>query len=665
METRDYFRIEANELIARLTADLRALPAADAEQAEKLWREMGRAAHTLKGAAHVVRETEIARLSHVLEDALAARQTAEASRLVDELATRIEGPVQQATPQASEQQTTSPISAPSAKAEPAPETLRVEVSATDALLSALSECTVLLTSMRGTMDDVARQRESIHEATRQLRAGARALVEETLDRAAMQSRRLQAESGDCWTRLRRQITEVERIAHALRLAPAHEMLLRVERTARRAAEEMGLAMESVVSGGDERVDIHLLANAEEALSHMARNAVVHGLRQKQTGGRIEIGLRREGSHLRFFVRDNGTGIDVEHLRAEAVARRWMEPEDAKKASRAYLLDMLARPGVTTQAAAGTLAGRGIGLDVARARARRVGGDVLIESQPGEGTTVTLRVPESLLALKCIVLEIAGHPFAVPLAAVEQTKQIAGHRTGMLPATEPSPDTNVLDCGPLLGLPRYGEGKIALEVKSPAGRVGLGVDRIVRVEDLVIEPTPERWQTANWIMGTYVDEEGRARLVLDPMRLRHDAIANSRTTPMEETPTLPVLVIDDSLTSRTLIANILTSAGYEADTAINAEVGLEKARARQYGVFFVDVEMPGMDGFEFLRRTRGEMQLQHVPVVMITSRNLPGDRERGLSLGASEYIVKSDFDQNKLLTTAAELLRGTQRAGRQQ
>jgi two-component system chemotaxis sensor kinase CheA len=129
----------------------------------------------------------------------------------------------------------------------------------------------------------------------------------------------------------------------------------------------------------------------------------------------------------------------------------------------------------------------------------------------------------------------------------------------------------------------------------------------------------------------------------------------RTGSVEAEPerALPILVIDDSLTTRVLEQSILESAGYEVDLAIHAEEGMEKARKRRYGLFLVDVEMPGMDGFEFVERTRADPELHVVPAILVTSRNAPEDRKRGIEAGARGYIVKSEFDQREVL----DLIRG--------
>lgn len=691
MEPRDYFKIEADELIGKLTAGLREAGSAAPDRAESLWRELGRAAHTLKGAAHVVREKEIAQVTHDLEDLLAARDIPAAERLVDRIAAMIEG----GTPAPIEASTSPSRAADTAPAEPpsphrvstveAPqnvhqftarrhddhrnsvETVRVDVRTTDELLKVLAESAVLLNCIRAGVEAVQKEGDDLAEALRHLRRGAPQRAEEALEDASMRNRRIGIELNDCWARLRRQVIEAERVAHTFRLAPAAETLLRIDRVARRTAEELGFSIDCTLSGTEERIDLHLLAAAEEALSHIARNAVVHGLSRKTGPRKLQLGVRREDSMLIFFASDNGIGIDPERVRQQATENGWMEAEEARHATSQQLLDVLARPGVSTRGGATTLAGRGIGLDVARTRIRQLGGDIAIQSVPGEGTTISLRVPETLLAFPCLVLETSGTEFAIPLSAVMQTHKLSGHRTGMAQIAAPKPASleglTLLDAGPLLAMQYRGESGTVVEVRTPSDKAGIMVDRVVHVDDLVIQPAPVEWQLADWIMGTYSDDSGYARLVLDPMRLNPRSIEQSLHADSEVFHLPPVLVIDDSLTSRTLEASILTSAGYEVDTAVSAENGLEKARKRHYGLYFVDVEMPGMNGFDFVRITREDPVLGDTPVVMVTSRNLPGDRDRGLALGASDYIIKGDFDQGKLLETAAALLRRKQKVSR--
>jgi two-component system chemotaxis sensor kinase CheA len=159
-----------------------------------------------------------------------------------------------------------------------------------------------------------------------------------------------------------------------------------------------------------------------------------------------------------------------------------------------------------------------------------------------------------------------------------------------------------------------------------------------------------------ISGASLDAEGNPQLVLDPGGLV--AAAERGRGVASEVPAArraPILVIDDSLTTRMLEQSILESAGYEVELAVSAEEALTKAGDRRYSLFIVDVEMPGMDGFGFVAQTRSDAALREIPAILVTSRNEVEDRRRGEQAGARAYIVKGEFDQGQLLQTIRTLI----------
>jgi two-component system chemotaxis sensor kinase CheA len=185
---------------------------------------------------------------------------------------------------------------------------------------------------------------------------------------------------------------------------------------------------------------------------------------------------------------------------------------------------------------------------------------------------------------------------------------------------------------------------------------IGVDRLLGTDNVVMRALPGFLGVDPVIAGTYLDAAGDPQLVLDPTGL---IAAIGRGTPVARgTPTpvrAPVLVVDDSLTTRMLEQSILQSAGYTVDLAVSAEEALEKASARRYGLFIVDVEMPGIDGFGFVAAIRADPALRDIPAILVTSRNAPEDRRRGEQVGAQAYIVKGEFDQVLLLKTIRRLV----------
>ena len=172
----------------------------------------------------------------------------------------------------------------------------------------------------------------------------------------------------------------------------------------------------------------------------------------------------------------------------------------------------------------------------------------------------------------------------------------------------------------------------------------------------MRPLPPLTPRDRLVAGASLDLDGNPRLVLDPVGLVAEASRAEAPVHAPTTVRPPILVIDDSLTTRMLEQSILESAGYDVHVATSAEEGLEKAHGHRYGLFLVDVEMPGMNGFEFIERTRSDPSLAEVPAILVTSRDAPADRQRGEDVGASAYIVKSEFDQTALLFTIRKLVR---------
>jgi two-component system, chemotaxis family, sensor kinase CheA len=295
-------------------------------------------------------------------------------------------------------------------------------------------------------------------------------------------------------------------------------------------------------------------------------------------------------------------------------------------------------------------------------AARLRGEAVLRSQPGRGTELELVVPLSLSALEVLVVEAGGQVAGIPLDVVRRAVRLpAGeiNRTG-------TGESLVLDgqavpflpLGPVLTGTAPRGGQAAREPTSWSAVVvadgttgqlaALGVDRLLGTEHVVSRPLPAGVPPDPSVAGASLDAAGNPRLVLDAAGLVARAVRGEVVTRPAPARRPPILVVDDSLTTRMLEQSILESAGYEVDLAASGEEGLEKALARRYGLFLVDVEMPGIDGFTFIERSRADRRLADIPAILVTSRNDPEDFRRGETVGAHAYVVKSQFNQGELL-----------------
>jgi two-component system chemotaxis sensor kinase CheA len=196
---------------------------------------------------------------------------------------------------------------------------------------------------------------------------------------------------------------------------------------------------------------------------------------------------------------------------------------------------------------------------------------------------------------------------------------------------------------------------AVFVRSGVGTVAVGVDRLLGARTVALRLLPEVARASAVVAGASLNSAGNPELVLDPDGLVAEVQRLANVAPRRATAALPILVVDDSLTTRMLEQSILESAGYEVDLASSGEEGLEMARARRYALFLVDVEMPGIDGFTFVERAAKDPELNRVPAVLVSSRSAPDDIARGVAAGARAHVAKGRFDQRELLLLIERLV----------
>ena len=599
-----YFRIEAHELIGELAKGVAELGRGG--DMAKLLRD----AHTLKGAARIVRHTAIAELAHALETALAPIRDApapstEAAAIVDKLSAELATLDEPQQPRAATQP---------AVIATAP---RVDTSALDDAIAGLQAVHALVGRARASRDNIAVARY-LEQADRELR-------------------------------------EVRRDVEHLRLASFGTLYAALERTARDAAAQAGKRVAFALEGGDVRVDGAVLQALHGALVQLVRNAVAHGIERHRIGkpleGRVTVAARALGARIEVTCSDDGAGLDV-----AAIARAANQP--VVDATAAFKL--LLRGGISTSREVTELSGRGIGLDVVRAAVDSLGGEVAATTGP-TGTTIALRVPISATAVALLDVTAGGRTIAIPRGAIRRVGRV--NATDLVATAEGTRlrfGDRTLAYAPLGALLGGGSahGATLVIVDGGDGLAALTVDRALGIADQVVRALPANAPIDPIVWGMVLDDEGQPYPVVEPRALvaAAERMRPSETSTAASKPKLPILVVDDSLTTRMLEQTILESAGYEVHLAASAEEALDKLAAGEYALMLADVEMPGMDGFTLIGELRARPALAKLPAVLVTSRDADADRRRGAEVGAHGYIVKSKFDQNEVLALIARLIR---------
>jgi two-component system chemotaxis sensor kinase CheA len=669
-----YFRIEARELLQGLSQGVLELEKGSG--GKELVSKLLRLAHTLKGASRVVRQPGIGDLAHAIEDSLtpfregqeAIPQTRinEVLRLLDAIGTKLSSldPVKPKEPS---------VSPRPAREEPL-ETVRVELGEMDKLLEGVTETSSQLEALDL---DLAKLDKAVQVATRLLEEAGRSRdpgpsgvrnLSEDLRTSLIQLRR---SFGTRIEQAGRELFQVRDTANRIRLLPASVIFSTLERAARDAAQSLGKRIAFHASGGENRLDVQVLGALRDALLHGVRNSVAHGIESeserqrsgKDPIGRVELSVERRGNRMTFICRDDGRGIDVDAVRQAALRKGIPLASKAGPWTADDAIQLLLKGGVSTTPSVSEVSGRGIGLDVVRETASRLKGQIHVRTEQGRGTSLELTVPVSLSSLPAILLEAGGTASAIPLDAVPATRRIAETEI----ARTPEGDSMLYDGKgiPLLVLSRIlnreatpsknRKFRSVVVVRSGSEHAALEVDRVLGTSNVVVRHLPEWVGSDPVVAGAALDERGSPQVVLDPDGLVRAARNAGARIEVNVATRPPVLIIDDSLTTRMLEQSILESAGYEVDLAVSGGEALSRARERRYGLFIVDVEMPGMDGFEFIAQTRQDHLLRNIPAILVTSRNAPEDKKRGQQVGASAYIVKSEFDQGSLLKIIQDLI----------
>jgi two-component system chemotaxis sensor kinase CheA len=673
-----YFRIEARELVDQLGKAVLDLEKGVA--APELVARLLRLAHTLKGAARVVKLRNIADRAHQLEDLLAplreggnplpSVQVDALLRVVDQIAAGV------AALDAAPERVPEPAAVVAAQ-EPTP-LLGADVEELDALLDGVSEANVQLAALRrafGALERARRLSEQLDEALASPRTQQRSSgVGLQLGRMAAELRGIVGS----WDRtfalgvdqMDRELRQVRDAGERLRLLPARRIFNTLERVARDAAQNLGKRVLFVPSGGDVRLDASMLTLVQQALVQAVRNAVAHGVEPeaqrvaagKEAQARVSVGVQRRGNRVAFVCSDDGRGVDLDAVRRMA-EQKGVLPADGGALSAEAVLELLLGGGFTTSGAVTEIAGRGVGLDVVRDAAHRLGGEVRIQTQAGLGTTLEILVPASLSSLDALIVETAGRTAAIPLDRVKCILRVSGAELGhSAQGAALAFEGKVIPFAPLERALRVDGGSrdparswSAVVVHGGQALAAIGVERLRGTENVVFRPLPAFTPADPVIAGAALDAQGNPRLVLDADGLVEQAGRELSAPGSAAAPLAPILVIDDSLTTRMLEQSILESAGFQVELACSAEEGLAKAKRRRYALFLVDVEMPGMDGFTFIESTRADPALRDIPAILVTSRNAAEDRQRGKSAGASAYVVKSEFEQAHLLEQIRSLV----------
>ncbi|MFM0595845.1 hybrid sensor histidine kinase/response regulator [Paraburkholderia dilworthii] len=452
------------------------------------------------------------------------------------------------------------------------------------------------------------------------------------------------------------------------------------RMVRDVARSLGKKVRWQLVGESTQVDRDILDLLEAPLGHMLRNALDHGIeapavriaRGKPEEGTLTLDARHTAGALLITVSDDGAGIDLDALRASIVHKKLASDETVARLSESELLEFLLLPGFSLRDQVTDLSGRGVGLDAVHDVVKRVRGTVRITHEPGLGTRVQLQLPLTLSVIRSLLIEVAGEPYAVPLAHVNRTLNVsradielleghqhiafAGRRIGVVTAHQ------ILDTAP----PADQSDAVSMIVIGDGPHTyGVVVDRFLGERMLVVQPLDPRLGKVRNITAGALMENGDPVLIADVddwLRSVERLVAGGDlkhtqhgVTQVAQRTTRRVLVVDDSLTVRELERKLLATRGYDVTIAVDGMDGWNAVRGERFDLVITDIDMPRMDGIELVTLIKRDPQLQSLPVMIVSYKDREEDRRAGLNAGADYYLAKGSFHDEALLDAVRDLI----------
>jgi len=466
---------------------------------------------------------------------------------------------------------------------------------------------------------------------------------------------------------------------ACRMRPFGDTTGGLPRMVRDLARDLGKQARLVVLGHTTRVDRDILERLDAPLNHLLRNALDHGVelpaqrlaQGKPAQGTITLEARHSAGMLLIEVADDGAGIDLDDLREEIVQRHLASAETAAALSETELLSFLFLPGFTTRDAVTEVSGRGVGLDVVQDMMRQLRGTARVHQRTGEGARFTLEMPLSLSVARCLIVDIGDERYAFPLAYVQRALTIPPDTIAQLEGRQHFTHEGRqigLVAGRLLlqypaGAPAAGDVPVIL-LGDATQTFGVAVDRYVAERTLVVQPLDPRLGKLQDILAGALMDDGTPVLIVDVedlLRSIEKRVASGDLLRVGDGPQAEaqrrkrVLVVDDSLTVRELERKLLQNRGYEVAVGVDGMDGWNMLRAGTYDLVVTDVDMPRMDGIELVTRIRHDARLQSMHVMVVSYKDRPEDRQRGLDAGADYYLGKSSFHDDALLQAVEDLI----------
>lgn len=465
----------------------------------------------------------------------------------------------------------------------------------------------------------------------------------------------------------------------IRMIPVSSLFYSFPKGIRELAQQKGKEVELIIEGEETELDKSITDQLKEPLLHLLRNAVDHGLETpderlksgKYQRGTITLRAFQQGAQICIEIEDDGKGISTETVLEKAIEQEIISADTTQQMEDEDIYDLLFAPGFSTKETIDTTSGRGVGLDVVKEKISHLKGGVFVSSTPGKGTTFRLLLPLTLAITEVLLVTVGSEIFAIPIEVIHETVRIDSHeikksesKEAIVIRDEIIPVIRLLN---LFNLPKKGisedQNHTVVIVNALGRKAALLVDSVKERQGVVSKPLQYPLRNTKHIAGGTVLGNGSVVLILDVSNItdssHYRAVPNIEipdNSPKVEGQSKSILIAEDSMATALLEKSVLESVGFQVVIAKNGREAFHLAQQELFDLVISDVLMPEMDGFELTALLKKDPIYKDIPVIIVTTRESSEDKIRGLTAGASAYMLKKEFTSEGLLSTIDRLVR---------
>lgn len=481
--------------------------------------------------------------------------------------------------------------------------------------------------------------------------------------------------------------DIERGVRTLRMLPLSTIFNMFTRIVRDLARQESKQVELIIKGSSTKADKRIIEQMKDPLMHIIRNAVDHGIEtpaERKKLGKPEVAtikLRAYNTTTNVIIEviDDGRGLDTEQIKKTAIKHGVCTETELSYMTETQIQSLIFTPGFSTKKFVTEVSGRGIGLDVVKTNVEELKGNISIESQHKKGCLIRVVLSTSLATVNVLIVAIANTYYALPVEYVQTSLMVSiasiftiEGRDTIIFEKEPISVARLAD---LLEISVTHQEEITEKQEIPciilnvgSEKLGLFIDTLIDEQDVVLKPHSKLLKRVRNIAGATIIGTGDVCMVLNPQDLLRSAQKLSTSMPsyhlIEQSNNQEVeivnkkyliLLVEDSISTRTQEKRILEKAGYEVITAVDGLDAFNKLHTCSFDAVVSDIQMPNMDGLSLTVKIRENKNYSELPIILVTSLASNEDKQKGAEVGANAYITKDSLNQKVLLETLQRLV----------